>query len=104
MRRRLRIKARTGNSMWRSWRPAAASSTVPSKATRFMSSRCRERALVKVLAIAVMLGACALAAQSRAQAPADGAPRVRPDPYAGHKKVLIVGDLHTGNQIAHDAV
>jgi type 1 glutamine amidotransferase len=28
----------------------------------------------------------------------------RPDPYAGHKKVLIVGDLHTGNQIAHDAV
>jgi type 1 glutamine amidotransferase len=27
-----------------------------------------------------------------------------PDPYAGHKKVLIVGDLHTGNQIAHDAV
>jgi type 1 glutamine amidotransferase len=27
-----------------------------------------------------------------------------PDPYAGHKKILIVGDLHTGNQIAHDAV
>jgi len=27
-----------------------------------------------------------------------------PDPYAGKKKVLIVGDLHTGNQIAHDAV
>jgi len=26
------------------------------------------------------------------------------DPYAGKKKVLIVGDLHTGNQIAHDAV
>jgi uncharacterized protein len=27
-----------------------------------------------------------------------------PDPYAGHKKILIVGDLHTGNQIAHDSV
>jgi len=27
-----------------------------------------------------------------------------PDPYAGHQKILIVGDLHTGNQIAHDAV
>ena len=27
-----------------------------------------------------------------------------PDPYAGQKKVLVVADLHTGNQIAHDAV
>jgi uncharacterized protein len=27
-----------------------------------------------------------------------------PDPYSGHKKILIVGDLHTGNQIAHDSV
>lgn len=27
-----------------------------------------------------------------------------PDPYANRKKILIVGDLHTGNQIAHDAV
>jgi len=27
-----------------------------------------------------------------------------PDPYAGRKKVLIVGDIHTGAQIAHDAV
>jgi quinoprotein glucose dehydrogenase len=27
-----------------------------------------------------------------------------PDPYAGKKKVLIVGDTRTGNQIAHDAV
>ena len=31
-------------------------------------------------------------------------PRAWPDPYAGRKKVLIVGDLRTGNQIAHDAV
>jgi type 1 glutamine amidotransferase len=27
-----------------------------------------------------------------------------PDPYAGHKKVLIIGDVHTGAQIAHDGV
>jgi type 1 glutamine amidotransferase len=27
-----------------------------------------------------------------------------PDPYAGKKKVLIIGDIHTGAQIAHDAV
>jgi uncharacterized protein len=26
------------------------------------------------------------------------------DPFAGKKKVLIVGDLHTGNQNAHDSV
>jgi type 1 glutamine amidotransferase len=63
-----------------------------------MSLPCRERTLVKVLACAAMLGACALAARSHAQG------RAFPDPYAGHKKILIVGDLHTGNQIAHDAV
>jgi len=27
-----------------------------------------------------------------------------PDPYAGRKKVLIIGDIHTGAQVAHDAV
>jgi uncharacterized protein len=27
-----------------------------------------------------------------------------PDPYAGKPKVLFVADVHTGNQIAHDAV
>jgi hypothetical protein len=27
-----------------------------------------------------------------------------PDPYAGKKKVLIIGDVHTGAQIAHDGV
>jgi type 1 glutamine amidotransferase len=27
-----------------------------------------------------------------------------PDPYAGHKKVLIIGDIHTGAQMAHDAI
>jgi uncharacterized protein len=37
--------------------------------------------------------------------PSSGSPsRSWPDPYAGRKKVLIVGDLRTGNQIAHDAV
>jgi type 1 glutamine amidotransferase len=63
-----------------------------------MSSHCRERTLVKVLACVAMLGACALAAQSHAQG------RSYLDPYEGHKKILIVGDMHTGNQIAHDAV
>ncbi len=27
-----------------------------------------------------------------------------PDPYAGKKKILIIGDIHTGAQIAHDGV
>ena len=27
-----------------------------------------------------------------------------PDPYAGQKKVLIIGDIHTGAQVAHDAI
>jgi uncharacterized protein len=35
---------------------------------------------------------------------ASGAEFQFPDPYAGKKKVLIVGDIHTGAQIAHDAV
>jgi hypothetical protein len=39
-----------------------------------MSSHCRERTLVKVLACVAMLGACALAAQSHAQG------RTFPDP------------------------
>lgn len=32
------------------------------------------------------------------------APRGFRDPYEGRKKVLVVGDLRTGNQIAHDGV
>lgn len=28
----------------------------------------------------------------------------RPDPYAGQKKVLIIGDIHTGSLAAHDAI
>jgi uncharacterized protein len=57
-----------------------------------MSSRCPELALVALLATS------AFAPGASAQE------RTFPDPYTGHKKVLIVGDLHTGNQIAHDAV
>ena len=26
------------------------------------------------------------------------------DPYAGQKKVLVIGDVHTGAQLAHDAI
>jgi type 1 glutamine amidotransferase len=55
--------------------------------------------IVKMLACAALLCACMRAPQALAQGQAP-----RPDPYAGHKKILIVGDLHTGNQIAHDAV
>ena len=45
-----------------------------------------------------------------AQAPSEptAAPRSPPpgygDAYAGKKKVLVIGDLHTGNQNAHDAL
>ena len=45
-----------------------------------------------------------------AQAPSEptAAPRSQPpgygDAYAGKKKVLVIGDLHTGNQNAHDAL
>jgi type 1 glutamine amidotransferase len=64
-----------------------------------MFSLCPERASLRgLLRAAVTLAVCALAPALQAQ-------EFRfPDPYAGHKKVLIVGDLHTGNQIAHDAV
>lgn len=55
-----------------------------------MSSRCRD--------LALWLAACAFATCAQAQE------LKSPDPYAGHRKILIVGDLHTGNQIAHDAV
>jgi uncharacterized protein len=65
---------------------------------RFMSSRCLELRAWKALAGAAACLVCAFATPANAQ-------EFRfPDPYAGHKKVLIVGDLHTGNQIAHDAV
>lgn len=60
------------------------------------------RIFANLLFAATLLVAGAVAAQ-----PAD-APRQRPpgyeDPYAGKKRVLLVADLHTGNQNAHDAV
>jgi len=66
---------------------------------RFMSSRCREAVRSRGIAAAgVML--CLSSSLTHAQQ----AEFRFPDPYAGHRKVLIVGDLHTGNQIAHDAV
>jgi type 1 glutamine amidotransferase len=52
----------------------------------------RAWAIAAALAIANVVGA--VGAQERPL----------PDPYAGRKKVLVVADLHTGNQIAHDAV
>jgi hypothetical protein len=58
-----------------------------------MSSRCTER-LVRALAIALLL----------ATSVAPAADFQFPDPYAGKKKILVVGDTRTGNQIAHDAV
>ena len=36
--------------------------------------------------------------------PASAGGLTLPDPYAGHKKVLIIGDVHTGAQMAHDAI
>lgn len=58
-------------------------------------------------AIALLGLALPAAAQAQAAPPTAAAPGARPpwrDPYAGQKKVLIIGDLHTGNQIAHDSV
>jgi uncharacterized protein len=51
-------------------------------------------ALLSSLALAVTLGAST----------AQSAEFQFPDPYAGKKKVLLIGDTRTGNQIAHDAV
>jgi uncharacterized protein len=51
-----------------------------------------------IVTSSLALSACLLASELHA------AELHYPDPYAGNKKVLIVGDLHTGNQIAHDAV
>jgi len=55
---------------------------------------------------AAALAALLLCGTALAQAPAE--PRSPPpgygDAYAGKKKVLVIGDLHTGNQNAHDAL
>jgi type 1 glutamine amidotransferase len=56
-----------------------------------MSSRCLE---LCVLALVAVLATAPTAAQELKF----------PDPYAGRKKVLIIGDIHTGAQVAHDAV
>ena len=71
-----------------------------------MSSHYLDGRPARILVRLAILAVGAVASSANAQAPA-GAPSAGfrfPDPYAGHKKVLIVGDLHTGNQIAHDAI
>ena len=71
-----------------------------------MFSRYVELRPARILVRLAILAVGAVASSANAQAPPE-APSAGfrfPDPYAGHKKVLIVGDLHTGNQIAHDAV
>ena len=76
------------NSMLQSWPQVAVFWKVRFRVTRWMFSRFRE---CRVWVGAALLGfAAAVPAQS--------------DPYAGHKKVLIVGDVHTGAQMAHDAI
>src|SRR5262245_42610592 len=85
--------------MWRSSQRVAAFSPVRSKAMRCMSLRCRDGARLRGIVCAAITLCLATSLVGAQQA------ELRfPDPYAGHKKVLIVGDLHTGNQIAHDAV
>jgi hypothetical protein len=53
------------------------------------------------LGIGLTVALLAFTALARGQAPAGFAPA---DPYAGHKKVLIIGDVHTAAQMAHDAI
>ena len=53
----------------------------------------------------VLLASVAVSAQQ--VAPGEPNSKLPPgygDQYAGRKKVLIIGDTHTGNQSAHDAV
>jgi len=65
-----------------------------------MSSHCR-RFLSSVAAI-VMLLAAGVPLVTFAAPP--GPDLKFPDPYAGKKKILIIGDIHTGAQIAHDGI
>ena len=60
------------------------------RTARALRARPLSRAVAAVLLIAC---GCAYAAEFQF-----------PDPYAGKKKVLIIGDIHTGAQIAHDGV
>lgn len=53
------------------------------------------RSLLAVVALSLFGSVAASAAEP---------PRGYGDPYEGRRKVLVVGDLHTGNQVAHDSV
>ncbi|NBW90259.1 MAG: ThuA domain-containing protein [Gammaproteobacteria bacterium] len=87
------IVARTENNMWRSSAPVAVSSTARSIAMHSRYSRYREFGLLALVLVVASLGA-ATAVQAQGFR----------DQYEGRKKILIVGDLRTGNQIAHDGV
>src|SRR5579884_3460536 len=76
------------SNMLQSCPPVAAFSRARSRATQSMSLRCLSLGLIALLAFGA----------------ARSAEFNFPDPYAGKKKVLIIGDIHTGAQIAHDAV
>jgi uncharacterized protein len=76
-----------------------------------MFSRCLESGAwlgVALLGFATLASAQPTGGPASAGTPASASPPVGgstfPDPYAGHKKVLIVGDVHTGAQMAHDAI
>jgi uncharacterized protein len=65
-----------------------------------MSSRCHRPA--RLVGKLLLLLAAAVPLLALAAAP--GPEFKFPDPYAGKKKILIIGDIHTGAQIAHDGV
>jgi uncharacterized protein len=85
--------------------PAAVSSPVRWTVTHSPRLRCR-RLLALAAAAFVAASAWPQAPPAVAADPSQrsGGPAGFRDQYAGKKKVLVIGDLRTGNQIAHDAV
>jgi type 1 glutamine amidotransferase len=63
----------------------------------------RAKALLTLLVGGWLIGAAAMA-QAPAGPPAGGPPPGYGDSHPGWKKVLVVVDMHTGNQNAHDSV
>jgi hypothetical protein len=61
--------------------------------------------LLAVAALIVVSSAGVIPAQTAPPEAGPPVPNFRPpDPFAGKKRILIVADLHTGNQNAHDSV